>query len=177
MKYLRKFEKYENKPDVNSVSSEFWKMVRIANWNKVIIGFNDNSISYEERRLFYKQCQGRIYSKYSYDEVINFRKDYDIIYKQLYKYFEDLWLRKDPNFKNGLPVSDDGYTDLISSIIGKGKLFVKNAIRNKKLVIDMANNDDYAENFGYQLNIDKDEYVEIREEFDPLYRDMKKYNL
>ncbi len=41
----------------------------------------------------------------------------------------------------------------------------------------MANNDDYAENFGYQLNIDKDEYVEIREEFDPLYMDMKKYNL
>ena len=41
----------------------------------------------------------------------------------------------------------------------------------------MAKTKDYRENFSYLLNVDYDEYYEIRCEFDPLYRETSKYNL
>lgn len=41
----------------------------------------------------------------------------------------------------------------------------------------MAKNRDYAESFLYILQVDENEYNEIKEEFDPMYKDMKKFNL
>ena len=36
---IKLFEDFKSKPDVNSVSDEFWKMVKIADWDAVIKGF------------------------------------------------------------------------------------------------------------------------------------------
>jgi len=168
------FEKFENTPDVNSVSDKFWEMVEVANWNAVVKGYKGNPIVREDRQDFYKQAQNRIYSKYTFKEIENFNNEYHKIYTQVYNYFEPIWL--DEKYSDVMP-SDDGYTDLISSLIGKGKKYTKICIEHTGFFIQMARDDDYVENFGYILNVDEDEYWEIKEEFDPLLKDVRKYNL
>lgn len=168
------FEDFENspmiKPDVNSVSNEFWKMVEIANWNAVIKGYSDNPIINAQHRDFYKDAQLRIYSKYSLEEIKKFHDEYDIIYEQLYDYFHKNFL------KGKLNVHEDGYSDLLSSLIGKGKKFTNTCIEHPKFFNQMGMDDDYAENFVYLLNVGEKEYFNIKNVY-PLERDTKKYNL
>lgn len=171
------FENYikKQKPDVESVNPELWKMIKIADWDKVIKGYKKHPILGSNlRKDFFKQSQFRIYSKYSFQEIHNFYIEYHNFYMQVYHYFEDIWL--DPKYSDIMP-SDDGYTDLISSVIGKGKEFTKKCIDNTDIFIKTAKNDDYVENFGYMLQIDENDYWEIRTLFDPLIRDTRKFNI
>jgi hypothetical protein len=172
------FEKFNNKPDVNSLNPEFWKMVRLANWKGAIKIFKSNtsmnSYSQAKKDEYWEQMQGRLYMKYEYDKIKEFEKEYHRIYIQLYDYFNSTWL--DKKYYSIMP-SDDGYSDLLSSIIGKGKTFTKSCIDNIDNFIKMAKDDDYMENFVYLLQIDFNEYAEIKSKFDPLYGDMRKYNI
>ena len=165
------FEKYKQKPDVNSLSDEFWKMVKFANWNKFIKDSKKEDFNYIDT---FEKVKFKIFSKYSYEEVHNFFTDCHTLYYQLYDYFKDIWL--DKKYSDFMP-SDDGYVDFISSIIGKGKEFTKKCIDDEKVFIKMAKNEDYAENFVYFLQSDEDEYWEIRSLFDPLVRDTRKFDI
>jgi hypothetical protein len=163
-------------PEFNTdiVSDEFWKMVRIANWNAVIKGYKNNPIINKAHRDFFKQAQNRIYSKYSYNDIRKFGKECHHMEAKLHEYFEDIWL--DEKYGDIMP-SDDGYDDLISSVVGKGKNFVKKILETPKIFLQMAKDDDYVESFHYLFIIDEEEYHEIKSEFDPIYKNSRKYNL
>ena len=160
-------------PDVNSVSKDFWKMVTVTNWKSVIKVKKNYLLPNNERDMSMKKAKGRLYTKYTFEEMHNFDNEYYIIYEQLYNWF--MPITQDNRFKFSL--TDDGYSDLLSSIIGKGKKFVKECILDTKLFVEMAKNRDYVENFEYLLRPEREEYIRIKEEFDPLFKDMNKYNL
>ena len=168
---IKLFEDFKNKPDVNSVSNEFWKMVEIADWDAVIKGFKEHPIIDDEHKNFMKQAEFRIYNKYKFEEIKKFFVDYNFIYDKIYDYFQEIFYNGEFN------VSDDSYSDLISSVIGKGKTWVNKCIEKYKLVKKMAKNDDFVENFAYILQPSENEYHKTRELFDPQYKDMRKYNL
>jgi hypothetical protein len=164
------FDKYKDIPTIDCVSDDFWKMVKTANWGAVIKGYKDNPIIDKYHRDFLEHAKARVYLKYSYNQIRKFRPEYDIIYFKLYDWFQDDWL------DGAFNVGEDGYGDLISSVIGKGKTFVKKCVKNSNLVIDLSEDDNYAENFCYILTDDEEEYTEIKTKYDPLLRDAKKYN-
>jgi len=160
------FEGFKKIPNVNSVSPEFWEMIEYADWNSFIKIYND-----ENRTKMYKDIldeeRYKLYIKYSFDEIKNFYKEYVRLYHQFWIYFKSLWIEKQL-------MSEDSYSDLISSIIGRGKIFAKNIILNTEVFLQMARNEDYAENFGYLFTVSKSEYDKILE---PMYKDISKLNL
>ena len=78
------FEKYSNKPDVNLVSSEFWKMVLIANWKNVIHDYEHDPI---DRGKYLENAKAKIYLKYDYEQIKLFYIEYHNFYMKLYEYF------------------------------------------------------------------------------------------
>ena len=160
------FEGFKKIPNVNSVTPEFWEMVDVADWNSFIEKYND-----ETRTIQYKDilndARYRLYIKYSFDELNEFAMEYNKIYEQFRNYFKSIWI------DNNL-MSEDSYSDLISSIIGRGKEFAKNIILNTEVFMRMAKTEDYAENFCYLFSVNKREYDKILE---PMYKDISKLNL
>lgn len=179
---ITNFDEYYREPDLNSVSKEFWKMTTVSNWKKVIIDYrkiqNDFSIPNNEKDKKCKEIKdlaaARIYKKYSFEEIQIFRHEFHKIYSQLYDFFRPIWLSD----KNNYGPSDDGYWDLLSSMIGCGKRYTKKCIIEPwKYFIEMAKEHKYVENFSYLLKVNKKEYTEIRSKYDPLFRDTYRYNL
>lgn len=170
---ITNFNKFDKIPDVNSVSNDFWKMVTVTNWKSVIKIKKNYLLPNVERNLVMRKSKYRVYSKYSFEEVNKFYDVYYVIYDQLYDWFKPIVQNDNIKF----PISDDSYSDLLSSIIGKGKKFVKECVLDTNLFVEMARKRDYVENFVYILQVNENEYNEIKEEFDPMLRDMKKYNL
>ena len=160
-----------NKPNVNNYSDEFWKFITVANWNKIIKTKDEFENKDKEEEL---KLKIRVFKNFEYDTIMNFRKEYDKLTEELYLYFKPTWL--DNKYSKFMP-SDDGYFDLISSVIGKGEFFIKRCINNHKLFADMAKNNEYVENFGYIFQTTWKEYDEINTKYYPLYRDSKKFNL
>ena len=170
---IKLFENFNRYPKVNVASREFWKMVTLVNWKDVINSSKKTVTGYKSQESF-NNAQKRLVTNYEYEQIKDFIHEYRNIYNSLSDFLEDIWF--DNRYKNFMP-SDDGYSDLISSIIGKGKLFTKKCIENPQVFVDMAKNDDYVENFIYLLQITEPEYIELRSKYDPLFRDMYKYNL
>ena len=172
IKNFKLYEKNQNKPDVNSLSPKFWEMVRIMNWNFLIKYYTTHL--FNDKFNFIEKAESRIYIKYTYDEIKQFDNEYHIFYSKLYDYFRIKICGKNINIP-----SDDGYSDLLSSIIGKGKTFAKKCINDVDVFIKMIIDNDYMENFGYFLHTDEDYYWFIIEKYYPThYRVIaKKYNL
>jgi len=160
-----------NKPDVNDYSDEFWKFIKISDWNKIIK--SRNNFGFKNKTEEFKM-KIRIFKNFEYDTFMNFYDEYHKLYKELFNYFKPIWL--DDKYNIFMP-SDDGYSDLISSVIGKGEFFINRCINNHKLFVDMAMKSEYAENFGYIFQTTWKEYDEINTKYYPLYRDSKKFNL
>jgi hypothetical protein len=171
------FEAYKKKPDVNSVSQEFWDMTKLVNWKKVVSAHNKAKLEGEWDNIRVtdakKAAEKRLYTKYEYSQIYAFFKEWKYLYPLLSEYFKPVWLNKNYNF---MP-SDDGYWDLISSIVGFGKEFTKECIDDPNNFVKMAKDDFYVENFSYLLQISKDEYWEKMTEYDPFWRDVRQYNL
>ena len=170
---IKLFEEFRKFPNVKDCSPEFWKMTRVANWKKVIDSSKKTQNGYKDKNE-YDEVDKRLYTNYEYDQIKKFNSEYTYLYSDLYEWFEVVWL--DKKYNKFMP-SDDGYSDLISSVIGMGKKFTKDCIENPSVFIDMAKNDNYFENFGYLLQISKSEYIEIRSKYDPLFANTIKYNL
>jgi hypothetical protein len=149
------FENYRNRPNID-LDLDFWKMVDYVNWNQLIKTYKLYPIS-DEHSDYFQKLQYKLYKKYDYVKIQNFCNIYNDIYYELYDYFESLM--------NKLNVSDDDYTDVISSIIGKGKNFTEHCISDDNVIINMVKTDDYVGNFGYLLEIDYDEYKELLTEY------------
>lgn len=170
---IKIFEEFKIRPNVNAASPEFWKMVTLVDWKDVINSSKKTKTGFKSKDA-YDNAVKRLVTNYDYMQIKDFIYDYNRIFNSIADYFEDIWL--DEDYRNFMP-TDDGYTDLISSIIGKGKRFTKKCIENKEEFINMAKKYDYAENFEYLLQITESQYVELRSKYDPLFGDMNKYNL
>lgn len=168
MKYIKLFE---NIDITQIVSNKFWKMVNIVDWTSVIEGYRKSPTYHADYVNWYEQAQGRLYSNYTFDEVREFGEEYKDIDYKLYDEFNSI--------SDKCHVSDDGYTDLISSIVGKGKEWVKKCVKEPKLVIKMGKKNDYMENFGYLFGVSQDEYWNIFAKFNPdnIRVVARKYNL
>ena len=68
----------------------------------------------------------------------------------LMEQYEAAWLGRDGG--PGIAVSDDGWSDLVYDVVGRGERFY-DSITVKKLR-EMANKHDYKESFAYCLQID-----------------------
>lgn len=170
---IKNFENFKIRPNVNVASQEFWKMVTLVNWKDVINSSKKTKTGYKSEEAF-NNAEKRLVTNYEYTQIEKFEHDYRLIFNSLADYFEDIWL--DDKYRTFMP-SDDGYSDVISSIVGKGKWFTKKCIENTEEFIDMIKNDDYVENFGYLFQMNESQYIETRSKYDPLFRDMYKYNL
>lgn len=133
-------------------------MVKIANWEKSIKEYQRN----EDFLGILNFARFRIFYEYNYEQVSEFYEEYYELYQKVYKYFNPFY---DIIFKVG---GDDTWSDFLSSVIGRGKDFLINAINNPISLKGM----DYMENFGYLLLVDEDEYYNIK--FDG---SIEKYNL
>jgi hypothetical protein len=178
-----KFEDYKKVKDmidyINNIDPEYWKMVDIADWKKVIEGYLNgskyvNSDSDINHRDFFEQAQGRIYTKYDYDKILYFEDISHKLSMKLYDYFQSVWL--DDKYDSFMP-SDDGYTDLISSVVGLGKDFLIKCVKNADEFVEIARKEFYIENFFYLFSQSEKDYNEIRSKYDPLWGDTRKYNL
>ena len=81
---MKRFEKFEDRPDVSLLSNEFWKMTEIADWKSVIEGYNDNPSIDQTHKDFYVQAQSRIYSTYDYSQIKGFFEEWNSFYLKLY---------------------------------------------------------------------------------------------
>lgn len=161
------FENYKKEPNIDSVSQEFWKMIRVANWTLFI-----NKYKNRQGKLYIdvlEEEKYKLYSKYEFYKIKKFEKEYDIIYGELYDYF----LFSTKNVK----ISSDGYSDAISSLIGRGKMFIKKCIKDPKIFIKTIESDDYAENFVYLLQIDISDYNKVKSKYNLLFGTTLKYNI
>ena len=178
MKYLKLFEAYKNsKVDelLDGISPEFWKMVRIANWDEAITNCKDMSLYGKKCQKYKDMPAGRIYITYTFEQVYEFNKEFDILYKRLWKYFFPYSDGQVKGFRDGYNVGDDSYWDLLSSVIGKGENWVIKCIKDPKLPAKMVKEDDYLENFQYMLNCHKQDYDRIKAWYIKI--ELKKYNL
>lgn len=116
-------------------NKEFWRFVDCINWQNYIT----NGERYHTEEVILKH----VAPNFTWEEYSSFEKIYKDMYHELTDRFHDTWLSDNYNF---MP-SDDGYTDLISSIIGKGYDFYSNIDVDK--FVKMAKDNDYLENFGY----------------------------
>lgn len=144
---IKKYQEFNNlkkdmfgNVELPEVSDRFWEFVNKVNW--------------------------RVAGEYKYDYIIQvisphftvkefeqFSNEYDLLYKLAHGMLKEAWLG-DP----GLNVSDDGYSDLISTIIGYGKDFYYSILEahlegDHTTIREMADNSDYKENFGYVFHI------------------------
>lgn len=142
MRYIRTFESYEDDDFDKSFTKalkrgipteEFWNFVDLVKWKE--------SSNYHTKYLL-----DNISHIYTWDDMMEFEKIYNNLYKFLDNKLREVWLG-DP----GINVSDDGYSDLLSSIIGYGEEFFKSIINDTTFnkVREMADDYDYRENFGY----------------------------
>lgn len=163
------FEAYKEKPDVNELSPEFWKMVRLANWESVVKADKGG-----DDRMAYEMAQKRIYLKYTYPQIQGFFAEYKVFYDKLHDYFKPIWLNG--RYNRFMP-SDDGYWDLLTTLIGRGKTYLKSCIDDTSKFVEVAKKDDFTENFSYLLQIDEKEYMDIKMKYDPFWKDVRKYNI
>lgn len=138
-------------------NDEFWKMVDYINWNDLIdFGRNNNHHEYINKatdrlhkfieKRTRKEKINKIENNYYFDSC-ELKDEYYRIYTILLRSTFDIF--KDVFISGELEVSDDGYWDLRSSIIGYGKNFLLKCINDKQLVINIGKNRNFKENFGY----------------------------
>lgn len=167
------FEKYNNKPDVNSVSSEFWKMVEIADWNSAIKYYQGIRFSATVYVNFFEKVQLELYKKYEYDQIKKFCDELHIFYQELYLYFSEYFEKLNPE---SFDQYSDDFQNLITSTIGKGKKIIKKCIDDPRFLLRIEKSNDYVEGFEDLLDVTETEYWDIKSQ-DPFFKDVKKFNL
>lgn len=126
--------------DVPKFHPKFWDFVKMMDWK--------NKGKYDDKYLL-----KNIAPYYSFEEFSEFEKSYTNLYGFMNARLESAWLDHDE--QGGFDVSDDGYGDLISSVIGNGLSSFLKALSDEtnNYVRQMAENDDYRENFGYCFHV------------------------
>jgi len=92
----------------------------------------------------YKRIEKYITDNYNEIQEKKMRQIFNKLSSDLYNRFEEDWLGHP-----GIEVSEDGWSDLRSEVIGRGKEFYDNITVEK--LQQMASNYDYHESFAYSF--------------------------
>lgn len=118
----------------NNLEDQFWAQIEELEWQK---------------DADYKRIEQYLKDNFTISEAIQLGDFVGEKVNQLYSKYESDWLAEP-----GIAVSDDGWSDLLNEVVGRGKEFYEN-ITVKKLQ-RMANIGDYFENFSYSFQFTYD---------------------
>ncbi len=118
----------------NNLEDQYWKQIKELKW---------------EEDHDYKRIEQYLKDNLTNSQAIQLDDFVSEKAEQLYLKYESDWLAEP-----GIAVSDDGWSDLLNEVVGRGKEFYKN-ITVKKLQ-QMADNNDYEENFSYSFHFTYD---------------------
>lgn len=113
--------------------ADFWKLIEPYGWGR--------------KTIDYKPIKKSLLGKVPQDEAQALSDAFGKLKGSLAKAVSK-WERE--NDKQ-LPVSDDGFDDLLSHIIGMGKREYEAALKDPAKVFERANKGDYKESFAYAL--------------------------
>ena len=145
MKYIRLFEDFDTKfgemltKGLPKTSDKFWEFVDKVKWSEngdYTAGYIKNVAS----------------PYFSYSEFSEFSEIYDTLYVYLYEILKPKWLKDNDEYITHM--SDDSFTDFLSSVIGFGEDYYAEAATNyldSKISEEVYHN--YKENFGYIFGI------------------------
>jgi len=111
-----------------------WKLIEDAKWK---LDHDYNRISRDWAEMSDKEFKAL---KLFINEKVN----------ALAEKYEAAWLGQDGG--PGIKVGDDGWSDLIYDVVGRGERFYNSVTADQ--LREMAKNDDYEESFAYCLHID-----------------------
>lgn len=149
MRYLENFDQRFAKVVLAGIPNKrFWEFVDRSDWTKYCARSWDKIHPSEEAPHKKLNIINNIAPYFKYEEMNKFRVMYEYLYKNL-----DDKLKKESQ-TNGFNVSDDGYSDLLSSIIGLGRDVCGGILNNSdqeafKKVRKIVDRRGYAENFVY----------------------------
>lgn len=173
MKYLESFDQKFGQAIMRGIPNDrFWEFVDKTGWKKYCdrgwnIPYNLSNAPHEIDNIL-----ENIAPYFTFEEFREFSDMYDVLYEKL-----DEKLKEEPIHGEGFGVSDDGYTDLLSSIIGMGKRFYKDVLmsndnRSFRIVRKMVDNEKYQENFGYIFSniFNRGDIEDIKQMWERIYR-------
>lgn len=169
MIYLESFDQKFGEVVMNGIpNNRFWEFVDRSGWKEYCSISFGKSISKEDRPYNIDNVLENIAPYFPFEELKGFRKMYDTLYKKLEEKLGEHSI--DPGFG----VSDDGYSDLLSSIIGLGKKFCGDILSSAdevsfKKVQNMVNRENYSENFVYIFS-SKEDREGVLSEWDRIYK-------
>lgn len=120
----------KNKQMKNLTESELWRLIESCQW----------ASDYDSDRI-----SDLLHSKLSEDDFKQLADFAEKKTNELGAKFNDDWLGNP-----GIGVSDDGWSDLTAEVVGRGEEFYNNI--TTELLIKMANENDYEENFLYSFH-------------------------
>ena len=112
----------------------FWAYTRLVDWRDKCQNKNKTDMA---KVVFFLLLPNE-------DDMNAYRARYAIIRKNLEKAIS-AWEEDNDQ----LPVSDDGFDDLLNHIIGLGEEEYRKNVENPKLAFDRADHRDYVESFAY----------------------------
>lgn len=129
---------------VTHENQKFWDFVDDVNWRETT---KEGKADYHTDKFVDKGKE--VLNKYDKKDQDYFEDVYQMLLGLLEQYLKEIWLSDE----NEYGPSDDGFWDLRSSIIGYGKEFLLELLKNpEEVFLDMAKNNKYSENFGYIFN-------------------------
>lgn len=115
---------------VGMTEDRFWELVDMAHWPKT---------SCEDAKIMYRKLLSKEGAK-------NFRGSVGKAYRMLDRVAD----------QNVHGVGDDGYSDLLKHIVGKGKSTFYKCLNSVNLIQKMADDNDYKESFSYCIPYESD---------------------
>lgn len=119
---------------IKLTEKELWRLIEDATWK----------VDHDYDRI------GNEWSKLDEDIFNQIEKFARNKQAELANKFEAAWLGNDGG--GGIGVSDDGWSDLTADVVGRGEEFYNSVTADK--LREMADDDDYEENFMYSFNFD-----------------------
>jgi protein required for attachment to host cells len=111
----------------NNLEDQYWKQIKKLKW---------------EEDHDYKRIEQYLKDNFTVSEAIRLNDFVSEKVNQLYTKYESDWLAEP-----GISVSDDGWSDLLNEVVGRGKEFYENI--DVECLQDMADHNDYEESFSY----------------------------
>jgi protein required for attachment to host cells len=118
----------------NNLEDQYWKQIKELKW---------------EEDHDYKRIEQYLKDNLTVSQAVQLDDFVSEKVNQLYSKYEKDWLGEP-----GIAVGDDSWGDLLNEVVGRGKEFYENI--DVECLQDMADHDDYEENFSYSFQFTYD---------------------
>ena len=118
----------------NNLEDQYWKQIKELKW---------------EEDHDYKRIEQYLKDNLTVSQAVQLDNFVGEKVNQLYSKYEKDWLGEP-----GIAVGDDSWGDLLNEVVGRGKEFYENI--DVECLQDMADHDDYEENFSYSFQFTYD---------------------